>query len=147
MKRSILFLALTLTQTAFGASSALSLQGVDKSKKPCAVYLDEESSVLLDGVKAYSLNLSFAVMNYRGILATQTSEGVFEFDHLMMDTGRDQYSRVIGAPITIAGIGILELKGQVDLRERTVKTLARGLSVFSWWKRADFCGGLQSVQN
>lgn len=142
MKAVIMFLTVVLAQSAFGA---VTLRGMEPSNKACGIYLEDEASATADGEKAHLINIRFSGMHYSGILAKQTSPGVFEFDNLMMDNGNG-YSRVIGAPITFAGIGILQLKGVLNLKEQTVKTNARGLSVFSWWKRADVCSALQVME-
>lgn len=141
MKTWIATLLLTLSPAAFAGTT---MDGYDNMNELCTVHIDDQNPVLLDGAPAQELTISFTGIRYRNVIAKRTAEG-FEFDLLMMKSGGG-YTRVIGAPITIGGIGLLQLKGQVNLQTNVMKVSAQGLKLFSNWKRADVCEELHVIQ-
>ena len=128
------------------AHSALAAEftGVDGLGRACHVYVESGTSSGPQGEEQFGVNVRFSTYSFRGLIATRAAANELTFDNLVMDSG-DGYTRVIGAPITVAGLGILTLTGSiVPMEDGFVAATAKGHGVWGWWKKKFTCMGLKA---
>lgn len=111
--------------------------GVESRGGQCQVSIqsDQYGNRLVVDVDGYNFNL----LNLTGI--ESANDGEYVFEDLTMDYGDGKYSTVLGAPITVGKIGLLDVAGKLNIVEGSVLELEMNVwgGLFNWYRRNYRC--------
>ncbi|MGE3611510.1 MAG: hypothetical protein AB7I27_18100 [Bacteriovoracaceae bacterium] len=110
--KSILFLIITFFCSLSWADWKY---GIDQNNNECGLQvLGPAKNVRSQrGLPLYDIDMSLGGKKYLGVLAEIEDNMPLPFDTLLKESDKNVYTRVIGAPITIAGIGLRTVKGEL----------------------------------
>ena len=138
--KNILAIALLLVVGA--KASATEFSGSTIFGSSCTVTVSEEVN------SKVTVDTDFVTLATHGSTATKTSENEYSFSDIMIQSsGPLTYRPVIGAPITIGGVGVIAWKGKLTLGAKpSLTAMGTGSGVWSWWKQSFTCKNLTVVQ-
>lgn len=125
---------------AIGDVQSWTLTGSDQAGKECKVIYSIDTH---GDFERRSAHLVFEKMQLSNLIPGEVIPGSFEFKDVFANTEGNSYSRVIGAPITIGGIGIVEASGVVLLDGQVAHVKVAGKGLWAWWSKSFTCKGLR----
>lgn len=154
MQKLLLISAVSLSAAyASAINKTVTFQGLDTNQNICMLRLDAEVD---DGVeesqKTIYAQLSINGYTFRNIdlKLNDSNPEIVGIKSLQIDDGGKKYHQVIGAPITIGNIGLVELSGLIKTdaagSPEKYEVQAKG-GVLNWWRKKYSCSDLQIVKD
>lgn len=139
MKFSV-FIAAALASSVAMADGRF--HGVDQDGGACYLDLEDVPTAPTGVIETGAVQIAVGGYRLTGLYLRKNSDTNYSVkDELLIDNGDGHYSRVIGAPITVAGLGILESTIHLELgQDKSVAAIRlKGKGLWAWWRKSFTC--------